>query len=47
MTFKTGLAIKRAHRDEAYISTLSDEVDRFNHELEAVVEKLRPYGVAA
>lgn len=36
--------VKRAYRDEAYIKTLADEVDRFNAELAAIVEKVRGYG---
>ena len=34
----------RAHRDEAYIKTLADEVRRFNEDLAAMVEKYRRYG---
>lgn len=41
---KLPLFIKRAYRDEAYIKTLADEVDRFNEELAGVVEKVRQYG---
>jgi YqaJ-like viral recombinase domain len=37
--------IKRARRDEAYIATMSGEVDRFNDELQTLVAKLRRYGV--
>lgn len=33
----------RVYRDEAYIKTLSDEVDRFNDELAALVERIRKY----
>lgn len=36
--------IHKAYRDEAYIRTMSDEVDRFNEELDAMVEKVRRYG---
>lgn len=38
---KLPLFAKRVYRDEAYIKKLSDEVDRFNNELAALVEKLR------
>lgn len=38
------LFVKRATRDDIYIKTLSDEVDRFNEELSEVVEKIRRYG---
>jgi hypothetical protein len=38
---------KRAKRDEAYLKTLHGEIDRFNDELEALVEKIRSYGAAA
>ncbi len=34
----------RTYRDEAYIKNLSDEVDRFNDELAALVERIRRYG---
>lgn len=34
----------RVYRDEAYIKTMSDEVDRFNDELAALVERIRAYG---
>lgn len=33
----------RVFRDEAFIRTLSDEVDRFNDELAALVERIRKY----
>ncbi len=36
--------MKRAHRDEAYIRNLSIEVEMFNAELDALVEKIRRYG---
>lgn len=36
--------IVTAYRDEAYIKTMSDEIDRFNDELEAMVERIRGYG---
>lgn len=35
----------RVYRDEAFIREMSDEVDRFNDELAALVEKIRRYGV--
>lgn len=34
----------RVYRDEAYIKTLSDEIDRFNDELATLVERIRKYG---
>lgn len=33
--------VKRAHRDEAYIKTLADEIERFNAELEDMEARLR------
>lgn len=36
--------IVRVYRDEEYIKTMSDEVDRFNDELAALVERIRNYG---
>jgi hypothetical protein len=36
----------RAHRDERYIQTLATEVDRFNAELDQVVEQIRRRGEA-
>jgi hypothetical protein len=38
--------IKRAVRDNGYIANLAGEVDRFNDELAAIVERLRNYGIA-
>lgn len=35
----------RVYRDEEFIKEMSDEVDRFNEELTALVEKIRRYGV--
>lgn len=35
----------RVYRDDEYIKTLSDEVDRFNDELAALVERIRNYGI--
>ena len=37
------LFVKRATRDEIYIKTLSDAVDRFNEELAATVDRIRNY----
>lgn len=34
----------RVYRDEEYIKTMSDEIDRFNEELAALVERIRAYG---
>jgi hypothetical protein len=34
----------RVHRDEQYINEMADEVDRFNEELELLVERIRGYG---
>lgn len=34
----------RVYRDDPYIKTLSDEIDRFNDELAAMVERIRRYG---
>lgn len=36
--------IKRAHRDSAYIRTVSQAVDQFNEELNSIVERIRAYG---
>lgn len=36
--------VRRAGRDEVYIAKLSDAVDRFNDELDELVEKIRRYG---
>lgn len=41
------LAIWREYRDEEYIKTLSDAVDRFNADLDELVNRIRSYGVAA
>jgi hypothetical protein len=43
---KLPLFVKRAYRDDVYIKTLSDEVDRFNDELAQTVEKIRSYGMS-
>lgn len=34
----------RVYRDDEFIKTLADEVDRFNDELAALVERIRNYG---
>lgn len=36
----------RVVRDEEYIKAMSDEIDRFNDELAALVERIRSYGSA-
>ena len=38
------LFIKRATRDEAYIRNLADAVERFNGELDVIVDRVRAYG---
>jgi len=38
------LFVKRAHRDEEYIKLLSNAVDKFNDELNQVVNFIRAYG---
>ena len=35
----------RVYRDEDYIKTMADEIDRFNDELAALVERIRHYSV--
>lgn len=40
---KMAPVIKRVQRDEVYIKTLSDEVDRFLEELDGIVAKVRAY----
>jgi hypothetical protein len=42
---KLPLFTKRAYRDEAYISRLSDAVDQFNEELASMVERVKRYGM--
>jgi hypothetical protein len=37
--------VKRAYRDEEYISKLSDAIDAFNADLAAVVDLIKAYGV--
>ena len=39
------LFVKRAYRDEEYISKLSDAIDAFNADLAAVVDRIKAYGV--
>jgi hypothetical protein len=41
---KLPLFIKRAYRDESYISTIATAVKDFNEELAEVVEQIRAYG---
>ncbi|MBX8811174.1 YqaJ viral recombinase family protein [Ochrobactrum sp. MR34] len=38
------MLITRVYRDEPYIKTMSDEIDRFNDEKAALVERIRAYG---
>lgn len=38
------MLITRVYRDEPYIKTMSDEIDRFNDEKAALVERIRSYG---
>lgn len=38
------LFLKRAHRDEGYIKIMSSEIDRFNEELQVLVEQIKIYG---
>lgn len=40
---KTPLFVKRAYRDEKYIKTLAEQVDIFNAELSAMVERVLSY----
>ena len=35
----------RVYRDEGYIKTMADEIDRFNDELSELVERIRHYGM--
>ena len=39
------LFVKRAYRDEEYISKLSDAIDAFNADIAAVVDRIKAYGV--
>jgi hypothetical protein len=41
---KMPLFVKRAYRDADYIQKLSDAVDKFNEELDEVVDRIRRYG---
>jgi hypothetical protein len=41
---KLPLFVKRVRRDEAYIKTLAEEVEKFNFELAQTVEQIRRYG---
>lgn len=38
------MLIVRVYRDEEYIKTMSDEIDRFNNEKAALIERIRAYG---
>ncbi len=40
---KLPLFVKRIHRDEAYIKKLSEAVDQFNGELDALVSRIKSY----
>lgn len=42
---KMPLFVKRVYRDEAYIKMLSVAVDQFNEELDALVNRIRSYGM--
>lgn len=42
---KLPLFVKRAHRDDTYIATMSAAVDQFNAELHETVERVRRYGL--
>jgi hypothetical protein len=41
---KMPLFVKRATRDDVYIKTLSDAIDRFNDELQQTVARIRQFG---
>ena len=41
---KLPLFVQRVHRDDLFIKKLSDAVDRFNDELDGLVERIRSYG---
>jgi predicted phage-related endonuclease len=41
------LFVKRVYRDEAYLKTLQAELDRFNDDLAALVERIRAKGAPA
>lgn len=38
------MLVTRVYRDEPYIKAMSDEIDRFNDEKAALVERIRAYG---
>lgn len=38
------MLVTRVYRDEPYIKTMSDDIDRFNDEKAALVERIRAYG---
>ena len=42
---KLPLFVKRVYRDEAYIKTLASAVNQFNEELDALVSRIRSYGM--
>lgn len=42
---KLPLFVKRVYRDEAYIKKLTDAVDQFNGELDALVSRIKSYGM--
>jgi hypothetical protein len=42
---KLPLFVKRVYRDEGYIKTLAAAVDQFNEELDALVSRIRAYGM--
>lgn len=41
------LFVKRAQPDKPYLAILRSEIDRFNDDLAAMVERIRKYGIAA
>lgn len=44
---KLPLFVKRVPRDNGYIANLKGEIDRFNDDLQAIVERIRRYGQEA
>jgi len=42
---KLPLFVKRVYRDEAYIKKLADAVEQFNAELDALVSRIKAYGM--
>jgi hypothetical protein len=42
---KLPLIVRRAYRDEPYMQNLKGEIDRFNDEIDAIVERVKRYGV--